>query len=170
MAENAAWSYRAPFPHLAAIKDYIAFYWHKMDGWMEEAEEAGVHARDPHVRIDVLQSERHVEIVVGGRKVADTARPLLLFETGLPARYYIPPADVREDMLSQTGGRTSCPYKGDASYWMVVHDGGYVEDAVWAYRDPLPEVARIKDHYSFYPEKVDAVIVDGETVAGRDAP
>lgn len=168
-AENAAWSYRDPFPHLAAIKDYVAFYWNKMDGWMEEAEEVGVHARHPHVRIDVRKSDRHVKVVVGGETVADTRRPLMLFETGLPARYYIPAADVKEEMLSRTGGRTSCPYKGDAAYWMVVHGGGYVEDAVWAYPEPFDEVAAIKGHYSFYPEKVDALIVDGETIAGTAA-
>ncbi len=165
-AENAAWSYRAPFPHLDAIKDYVAFYWNKMDGWWEEAEEIRIHPRDPHVRIDILQSDRHVQVVVGGKTVAETRRPLMLFETGLPARYYIPPEDVRVDMLSRTGGQTSCPYKGDAIYWMVVHDNGYVEDAVWAYPDPFAEVGRITDHYSFYPDKVDALIVDGETVAG----
>lgn len=165
-AENAAWSYRDPFPHLGAIKDYIAFYWPKMDRWLEEAEEVAVHPRDPHVRIDVLPSDRHIEVLVGGKTVAETRRPMMLFETGLPVRYYIPPDDVQEDMLSRTAARTSCPYKGHAIYWMVVHDGGYVEDAVWAYPEPYEEVARIKDHYCFYPAKVDALIVDGVTVAG----
>lgn len=167
-AENAAWSYREPFPHLSAIKDYIAFYWHKMDHWYEEAEEIFVHPRDPNVRIDILRSDRHVKAVVRGHTVAETRRPLILFETGLPPRYYFPPDDVKTEMLSRTAGATSCPYKGDAIYWMVVHDEGYVEDAVWAYPDPFGEVARIKDHYSFYPDRVDALIVDGSTIGGTD--
>lgn len=78
-----------------------------------------VHARDPHKRVDVLASSRHVRVVIAEETVAETRRPYLLFETSLPTRYYIPRADVRMDVLEPTSMTTRCPYKGIASYWSV---------------------------------------------------
>ncbi len=89
-AENAVWSYRDPFDEVVAIKDYVAFYWNKMDAWYEEDDEIFVHPRDPYKRIDVVNSSRPVRVVLGGETVADTKRARFLFETRLPTRYYIP--------------------------------------------------------------------------------
>lgn len=160
-AENAAWSYEAPYPQTAEIKDYIAFYWNRMDHWYEEDEEVFVHARDPYKRIDVVQSSRPVKVVLGGRTVAESSRASFLFETGLPTRYYLPPEDVDRSVLTPTKSVTACPYKGQAQYWTAEIDGTRHEDIVWAYAAPVAEVGRIKDLMCFYNEQVDAIFVDG---------
>ena len=87
VAEKAAWRYLEPVR--PDLKDYVAFYWDKMDAWFEEDDEVFVHPRDPYHRVDVLNSSRHIKVIVGGEVVAETTRPRLLFETGLPTRYYL---------------------------------------------------------------------------------
>ena len=99
VSENAVWGYPDPYDEVAAIQDFVAFYWNRVDGWYEEDEEIFVHPRDPYKRVDVIASSRHVQVVVGGETVADTRRARFLFETRLPTRYYIPPEDVRMDLL-----------------------------------------------------------------------
>ena len=89
-AERAAWSY----PDADGIGDHIAFDWHAMDAWFEEEQEVFVHARDPHKRVDVAPSSRHVRVEVDGHLLAESTRPLLLFETTLPVRYYLPAEDA----------------------------------------------------------------------------
>jgi uncharacterized protein (DUF427 family) len=163
-AENAAWSYAEPFDEVAGIKDYLAFYWDRMDAWYEEDEEVLVHARDPHVRIDLLESHRPLEVVVGGEVVAATRRALFLFETGLPVRYYIPPEDVRRDLLRPSETETACPYKGTASHVSLQAGDRHHVDIAWTYRRPLADVARVKDMICFYNERVDAIVLDGETL------
>ncbi len=114
VAENAVWGYPEPFEEVAAIKDFVAFYWNRVDAWYEEDEEIFVHPRDPYKRVDVLDSSRSVQVVVGGQVVAETRRARFLFETRLPTRYYIPPEDVRMDLLVPSETVTRCPYKGKA--------------------------------------------------------
>lgn len=160
-AENAVWAYREPLPERAAIRGYLAFYWDRMDAWYEEDDEVFVHPRDPHHRVDVLNSSRHVKVVVDGQVVAETTRPRLLFETGLPTRYYIPKLDVRMDLLEPTDRVTACPYKGRASYWSLKLGDRVVENLVWSYPNPIPECPKIENLLSFFNEKVD-VYVDGE--------
>jgi uncharacterized protein (DUF427 family) len=160
VAEKAAWRYLEP--ERPELKDYVAFYWDKMDAWYEEDDEVFVHPRDPYHRVDVLHSSRHVKVVVGGVVVAETNRPSLLFETGLPTRYYIPKVDTRLDLLTPTTTSTRCPYKGKASYWSVDVDGKEFKDIVWSYPSPIPECPKIENLLCFYDEKVDAVYVDGE--------
>jgi uncharacterized protein (DUF427 family) len=159
-AEKAAWGYLQP--ERADLKDYVAFYWDKMDAWFEEDDEVFVHPRDPYHRVDVLNSSRHVKVIVGGEVVAETTRPRLLFETGLPTRYYIPKLDVRLDLLTPTSTTTRCPYKGKAAYWSVNVKGKEFKDIVWGYPAPIPESPKIENLLCFYDEKVDAVYVDGE--------
>ncbi|MBO6782854.1 MAG: DUF427 domain-containing protein [Alphaproteobacteria bacterium] len=160
-AENAVWTYEEPFDECAGIKDYLAFYWNKMDHWFEEDEEVFVHARSPRVRIDILDSSRPVRVVLRGETVAETTRARFLFETGLPTRYYIPREDVSADLL-ESGTHTQCPYKGTASYHHVKVDDETFEDIVWYYTDPVHESAAIKDYLCFYNEKVDTILIDGE--------
>ena len=95
----------------------------KIDHWYEEDEEVFVHPRDPYHRVDVLKSSRHVKILVDGEVVAETDRPRILFETGLPPRYYFPPEDVSENVLLPSDKKTECPYKGVASYYSVQAGG-----------------------------------------------
>jgi uncharacterized protein (DUF427 family) len=160
IAEKAAWRYLEP--ERGDLKDYVAFYWDKMDAWFEEDDEVFVHPRDPYHRVDVLNSSRHVKVIVGGEVVAETTRPRLLFETGLPTRYYVPKLDVRLDLLTPTNTTTRCPYKGKASYWTVNVNGKEFKDIVWGYPAPIPESPKIENLVCFYDEKVDAVYVDGE--------
>ena len=158
-AENAAYTH-ADSP-VEDLRGHIAFHWSAMDVWFEEDEEVFVHARDPYSRIDILPSSRHVEVAINGVKVADTVRPSLLFETGLPVRYYLPLTDVRMDLLRPSALTTQCPYKGEANYYSVEAGGEVVEDIAWYYKYPVEESTRIAGMVCFYNEKVD-ITVDGE--------
>jgi uncharacterized protein (DUF427 family) len=163
LAENAAWTYPEPLegapPQLA---DRVAFYWAKMDAWYEEDEEVYVHPRDPHKRIDVLQSSRHVEVRIAGETVAETRRPVLLFETHLPTRYYLPKLDVRLDVLEPSETTSRCPYKGVASYYSVKVGGEVAPDIAWYYPHPTLECSKIENMVCFFNEKVEELYVDGE--------
>jgi uncharacterized protein (DUF427 family) len=156
LAENAVWGYPDPLDDAPPLADYVAFYWGKLDTWYEEDEEAIVHPRDPYHRVDVLQSSRHVVVRVGGEVIADSTRPVALFETGLPTRWYLPESDVRMDLLEPSEKRTGCAYKGFASYWSV----GDEEDLVWTYRSPRRGMEEITDLLCFFNERVD-LSVDG---------
>lgn len=161
-AENAVWNYPEPVAGCPDISGLLAFYWDSVDAWYEEDEQAFVHARDPYKRIEVLESSRHVEVVVDGIKVADSHRPCILFETGLPARFYLPKLDVRMDLLEPSSSRTACPYKGVASqYWTAVANGRRHADLVWCYEYPIPEASKIAGRVCFYNERVD-IYLDGE--------
>lgn len=160
-AEDAAWIVHSPPPSLAPLAGHVSFSWGKMDSWFEEEEEVFVHARDPHTRVDVMPSSRHVRVVIAGETVAETRRPNLLFETTLPTRYYIPREDVRMELLETTGLKTRCPYKGIASYWNVRAGGRVAQNIVWSYPDPIPECPKIKGLLCFFNEHVD-IYLDGE--------
>jgi uncharacterized protein (DUF427 family) len=159
--ENAVWSYEQPIEGMEPIAGRLAFYWGKVDRWLEEDEEIFGHPRDPFHRVDVVPSSREVRVVFAGETVARTRRALFLFETGLPARYYIPQADVRMDLLTPSSTASICPYKGRASYWSLRVGERAAADAAWADMDPLPECPRIAGHRAFYPEKVDGLEVEG---------
>lgn len=131
LAENAAWTFDGTKGDAAAIKGYVAFGWSQIDRWFEEDEEVFVHARDPYHRVDVADSRRPVQGVVGGKELANTPRSRVLFETGLPVRYYIPPDDLMMEMMEPSRTVTKCPYKGSAEYFLARIDGGLVEDLVW---------------------------------------
>jgi uncharacterized protein (DUF427 family) len=164
VAENAVWGYPEPLESAPPLSGLLAFYWREMDHWYEEDEEVFVHPRDPYHRVDVLQSSRRVKVSVNGEVVAETTRPKVLFETGLPPRYYIPPEDVRRDALVPSDTRTRCPYKGAASYYSVEVGDRRFEDLVWYYPEPIPAAEGAKDHLCFFNEKVD-LEVDGEEQA-----
>jgi uncharacterized protein (DUF427 family) len=158
---NAAWTF--PADDLAG---HLAFEWFRrtgkgLDHWYEEEEEIFVHPRDPHKRVDAIPSSRHVRVEIDGMAVADTRRPVLLFETGLPTRYYVPREDVRLDLLTPTDHHTGCPYKGTAEYWSWQGDADVPPHLVWSYPDPLPAVAAVKGLLAFYNEAAD-ITVDGE--------
>lgn len=159
--DNAAWYYPEPLEDAPPLAGHIAFYWQKVDHWYEEAEEVGVHPRDPYHRIDVVRSDRHVEVRIDDETVAESDRPVMLFESGLPPRFYLPREDVRIELLVDSDNHTECPYKGTASYHSVKTGRQLHEDLVWYYPDPHEEVARIAGLLAFYNEKVD-LIVDGQ--------
>jgi uncharacterized protein (DUF427 family) len=147
----------SPFEQL---RDAIRLDWSAMDAWFEEDEEVFTHPRDPYTRVDVLPSSRHVRVEVGGVTVAESSKPTLLFETGLPVRFYLPKTHVRMDLLTPTESESHCPYKGQAEYWSVRIGETVHRDLAWSYRTPLPESTKIAGLVSFYNEKVD-LYVDG---------
>lgn len=157
-AVDAAWHY--PDSPVEGLPGLIRFDWEAMDAWFEEDEEVAVHPRSPYTRVDVLSSSRHVEVVLGGVRVADSHQPRLLFETGLPTRYYLPPVDLRLDLLRPSPTVTRCPYKGTASYWSVEVGDEVYQDVVWTYRAPLLESVKIAGLACFWNERVD-LYVDG---------
>ncbi len=159
--EDIAWSYTDLDGEQAELRDYIAFEWRKIDAWYEEDDEVFVHPRDPYHRVDVLDSSRHVKVVIGGQVVAETRRPRLLFETGLRTRYYIPKVDVRMDLLEPTATVSQCPYKGNATYWSARIGDQVFPDIVWSYPFPIPECTKIQNLLAFYNEKTE-IYVDGE--------
>jgi uncharacterized protein (DUF427 family) len=139
----------------------VTFPWDGDVDWYEEDEQVHVHARDPHSRVDVLRSTRHVVVEFDGQVVADSTRPSLLFETWLPTRYYIPADDVRMDLLEPSATSSSCPYKGTARYWSARIGGRLAPDIVWSYPEPIAENPKIRGLLCFYNEHVD-LVVDGE--------
>ena len=157
-ARDAAYDY--PDPKIEELADHVAFTWAAMDSWFEEDEEVFVHARDPYKRVDILRSSRRIEVSVNGVAIADSEAPSLLFETELPARFYLPSEDVKMDLLIPSETKTDCPYKGTASYWSVQAGPDLVEDIVWSYPDPVAESAKIAGLLCFYNERVD-IKVDG---------
>jgi uncharacterized protein (DUF427 family) len=161
VSENAAWSYPDPIEGAPPLAGHYAFYWDRVEGWLEEDEPLHGHARDPYHRTDVLDSSRRVRVEVGGRVVAESERARVLFETGLPPRWYMPPEDVRDDVLVPSDTHTTCAYKGFASYWSVRAGDADEDDLVWYYPDPKHDAARVKDYLCFFNERVD-LYVDGE--------
>lgn len=167
--ENALFSHETPPAALARMKGHVAFAADKVEHWYEEDEEVFGHPNDPYHRVDVRPSRRRVRVLAGGETLADTRRALFLFETGHPTRYYLPPEDVRMDLLAPTQRSTVCPYKGRASYWSIKLGERAIADAVWGYLDPLPECPRIKGLLCFYPEKVDAIEVEPPSAGANQA-
>ncbi|MGF3056560.1 DUF427 domain-containing protein [Microbacterium sp. YY-01] len=162
---DAAWIHDAPPSAASGLQGLVGFYWAKMDHWFEEDDEVYKHPRDPYHRVDVLNSSRHVEVQVLGEVVAESMRPRLLFETSLPTRYYIPWADVRQELFVPSSTRSICPYKGEAEYYSIQIGDQLVKDIAWVYRRPVPECPKIENLVCFYDEQVDAIIVDGQTQA-----
>lgn len=149
---------QSPF---AELHQTIRLDWNAMDSWFEEDEEVFTHPRDPYTRVDILPSSRHVRVEVHGVTVAETTKPTLLFETGLPVRYYLPKTDVRMDLLEPSATTSHCPYKGEASYWSLSLGETRIDDIVWSYRTPLPESQKIAGLVCFYTDKVD-LYIDGK--------
>ncbi len=158
VAKDAAWAYLdSPMEELRPL---VRFEWEALDEWLEEDELIYTHPRSPYSRVDILASSRRVQVSVDGVEVADSHRPHILFETGLPPRYYLPLTDVRTELLVPSDHETHCPYKGTASYWTLQVGDRRLDNFVWAYRSPLAESAKIAGMACFYNEKVD-LIVDG---------
>jgi len=155
IAKDAAFTFRNPPGNGPKLEDHVAFAWDKMDAWFEEDEEVFVYARDPHKRVDVIPSSRHIKVVVDGITAGETKRPWLLFETGLPTRYYMPKHDARMDLLEQTDTVTRCPYKGEAHLYAVKIGDTRHEGLAWIYRFPTMECARIQGLVGFFNEKLD---------------
>ncbi|MEQ9189788.1 MAG: DUF427 domain-containing protein [Alphaproteobacteria bacterium] len=168
-ADHAAFTFRNAPPGGPDLSQHLAFEWRQMDHWFEEDDEVFVHARDPHKRVDAMQSSRHFEIKVDGVTVADTRRATLLFETGLPGRIYIPKDDVRVQYLEPSDSQSACPYKGVANYYSLKVGEKLHRDLVWYYNYPIAECPKIAGLLCFYSEKVD-ILEDGELLDRPKTP
>jgi uncharacterized protein (DUF427 family) len=164
-AEDAIWGYPEPIESATWLLGYVAAYWDRMDTWYEEGEEIFGHLRNPYHRVDVRAADARVTVRAGGEVIAESDQPKLLFETGLPARAYIPLDDVRQDLLTRSQKTSVCPYKGTASYWSVgTTNGDTFGDVVWSYEQPLRESAEVAGYVSFLGEGVE-VEIDREVTA-----
>lgn len=141
------------------LAGYALLDWAAFDRWLDEDEELVAHPRDPFKRIDTRRSSRHVVIEVDGETVAESDHPVLLAETHLPTRYYLPASDVNLDLLSPTDFRTACAYKGIAQYWTGRKPGS--RELAWTYRDPLLDAVPVRNMIAFFNERVD-ITVDGQ--------
>jgi uncharacterized protein (DUF427 family) len=160
-APDAVWAYRDPIEPAAFLAGHIALVWNELDEWFAEEEQLFGHPRDPYSRIDVYDSARHVRVSLDAEVLADTRRARILFETGLPPRYYIPPEDVRTELLVPSPKKTRCAYKGSASYWHVRVGDRLEDDLVWTYAMPQHDAERVRDYLCFFNERID-LDVDGE--------
>ena len=168
-AEAPKAAIRYPNSPIEELRDAVRLDWQAMDAWFEEDEEVYVHPRDPYSRVDILPSSRAVRVELDGVVLAESTHAHVLFETGLPPRWYIPKVDVRLDLLEPTTTTSMCPYKGTAEYWSALVDGRRVDDIAWSYRTPLPESERIAGLVCFYAERSD-LYIDGELQARPRTP
>lgn len=144
---------------------FVQFDFDALDSWFEEDEQIWFHARDPHRRVDVTESSRHVLITVNGVTVAETDRPRLVTETGLPERWYVPRADVDWAKLIESNTTSGCQYKGIANWWHVdVGDGDVLADVVWGYERPIPEASKLSGLVAFYAEHAAVETIVGDTI------
>ena len=147
---------------LPAIVDHFRFEWDALDAWFEEDEPVFVHPRSPYVRVDTLRSTRRVRIELDGVAVAESASPVLVFETGLHTRYYLNRSDVDFSRLEPSETVTACPYKGRTSgYWSARVGGQLHPDVAWCYDFPTRQLEPIAGLIAFYNEKLD-ILLDGE--------
>jgi uncharacterized protein (DUF427 family) len=153
--DDAVWAYEQPLPAAQWLAGYASLYWGKVDAWFVEDERVYGHLRDPYHRVDVHETSRAARVRVGDTVIAETTRAKLLFETGLPARIYVPGADLAGGLLSPAPRRTVCPYKGEASYWHLTVDGRRIEEAAWSYEAPLPDAIKVQGHVCFDAEGVE---------------
>jgi uncharacterized protein (DUF427 family) len=157
---EAVWTYREPIAPAAFLAGYAAFYWAKLDEWFVEGEPVLGHPRDPYHRIDTFRMSRPVRVSVDGETVAASTRAVALFESGLPARFYVPAEDVRTDRLEPSETKTRCAYKGVATYWHVRVGDALHEDLAWTYDEPERDAGAIRSLICFFNERVD-LEVDG---------
>jgi len=159
-AVRAAWQHTALADHAKELRERVAFAWRAMDAFYEEDERIIGHAADAYHRIDIRQTSRHLVVKDGARTIADTVRPLVLFESGFAPRWYVRREDIDESALIPAEGQTFCPYKGLCSYY----DIGERRRAAWSYPRAWQEVGRISNLVSFEPDEV-AVFLDDKRLA-----
>ncbi len=160
-AVDGAYSWKQPPRSAAGIAGLIAFDWDSVDGVFEEDEQVYVHPRDPYTRIDVLSSSRRVRVRARDTILADSTRPRMLIESGLPVRWYLPREDVRVDLLEPSSTRTRCPYKGVASYWSLRAGDRYEPDVAWSYPEPFHDGEGVRGLLCFSDDRVDVEVTDG---------
>jgi uncharacterized protein (DUF427 family) len=153
-AERSAWQYALLPDYASELRDRVAFAWRAMDAFYEEDDRIVGHAADAYHRIDIRQSSRRLVVKEGARLIADTTRPVVLYESGFAPRWYVPRQDIDGNALIPAKGQTFCPYKGLCSYY----DVGDRKNAAWSYLRAWTEVARISNLVSFEPDKIEVFL------------
>ncbi len=153
-----------PESPIEGVAGTVHLDWAAVDAWFEEDERVYVHPRSPYARVDALRSTRQVRVELGGVVLAESSSPVLVFETGLPTRYYLNRTEVNFEHLVASDTVTECPYKGTTSgYWSVRVNGSVHPDLAWSYEFPTRQLLPITGLIAFYNEKVD-LTVDGTQV------
>jgi len=152
--EDFVWAYEQPLEAAAWLDGYASLYWDRVDEIYVEDELQLSHLRDPYHRVDALESSRRVVVRANGEVIAETDRPVMVFETGLPPRAYVPRVDVKAGVLAASDKRTICPYKGEAAYWSAAG----IPDGAWSYETPLPEALRAQGHVAFDGEGIETQV------------
>jgi uncharacterized protein (DUF427 family) len=152
---DAVWTYREPIAPASFLAGHAAFYWAKLDEWLVEDEPVLGHPRDPYHRIDTYRTTRPVRVSLDGETIAESSRAVALFESGLPPRFYLPPEDVRTELLEPSETKTRCAYKGVASYWHVRIGDTLYDDLAWTYEEPDDDGRPIRGLICFFNERVD---------------
>ena len=155
---DAVWTYPEPIAPAAFLAGHAAFCWRKLDEWFVEDEQVLGHPRDPYARIDTYRTSRPVRISIDGEVVAESTQAVALFESGLPARFYLPAEDVRMDLLEPSDTKTRCAYKGVATYWHVRVGDTLEEDLAWTYAEPERDGEAVRGLICFFNERVDLEI------------
>lgn len=155
-ANHSAWQHTGLPPFAGALDGRLAFAWRSMDAFYEEDERIVGHAADAYHRIDIRSTSRHLVVRDTEQVIAETRRPLALYESGFAPRWYVPREDVDESAIKTVAGQTFCPYKGIASYY----DVGNRKRAAWSYVNAWPEVGRVSNLVSFEPDKIDVYLDD----------
>lgn len=150
---------------IAEHDGHVAVDWDAVDEWWEEDERVpGKHPRDMAHRVEARRSSRHIVVKCGGEVVVDSRQPVVVAETGLTTRYYVPRSDVRFERLRRSDRTSWCPYKGRASYYDVGDGAGKVEGTLWSYEQPIADAApALAGLIGIWHEKLEAT-VDGEPI------
>ena len=162
--DAVAQSFDAPPDAASALADHVVFDLDKVDAWYLDDDLGYAHPRNPYHRVDVHMSQSKVVVRSGAVTIAETSGPAILYETGMPPRFYLPPDAIQPTVLSKSETVSQCPYKGDGQHWHVRAEGGRIDDAAWSLTTPMGDALRIPHWISFYPDKV-TVEVDGQTLA-----
>lgn len=162
-SENSVWGYESPIEGAAWLEGYVAMYWDHLDQWFDEDEEVFGHLRDPYHRVDVRSTSRNIRVSIGGLVVAESSQTVVLSETGMPNRYYIPESDITTGLFSKSETSTHCAYKGASEYWTFngapSAEAGTGQpqaepDVAWSYPSPFDGIAKASGHWSFDGDNV----------------
>jgi uncharacterized protein (DUF427 family) len=152
---DAVWAYEEPLEQASWLRGFAALPFAAADTWMVEDEQIAGSLRDPYHRVDVHQSSRPVRVSVGDDVIAQCARPVLVFETGLPVRAYVSRRDIVPGHMAPSRTRTTSPYMGEATYWHVQAGGQTFDDAAWSYELPLAEAMKVAGHVCIEADGID---------------
>jgi uncharacterized protein (DUF427 family) len=108
-----------------------------------------------HIKIE--PNPKRVVVKAGGKIFAESRNAVTLLEGSAPGVIYVPREDADMSMAEKTSHSSTCPYKGQASYYSIPSAGPKAANAIWSYEDPIEIAAGIKGYLAFYPNRVDSI-------------